>query len=1533
MRRAPLAYLALVVAGLLAGSCLGSDDPTGVAGGWNADLPISPSVVESPANAGAQPINRVRAVAVQVTDSTMVGETTVDVSPTDAQWTLSLSARLTSTPVDVTVFLYLLHVEGDVESVEYSGMVGPLTLTRGSGPVQAPDISLVRGPVANLYATGVAITSAPDTLTVGDASALEATATTSGATPPEVFWTVLDSAVLSVSGSVVTAVAPGAGRVVASAGAFADTAAIVVQPATSAPTHVDLEVLKTVDDAQPLEGSAVAFTVSVTNHGPITATDVAVFDTLAAVFTSPAHELSTGTLVGDSLWTVPRLDAGQTATWTTTATVATGAAGGSATNTAVLRSLAQSDTTPGNDAATVSVSFPLSAVPVVQITAPADSAVFDPGQAITFTGTATDAEDGDLSASIVWSSSADGALGTGPSLTLSSLSAGAHTISAEVVDSDNGVGADSIQITVALYTVPATLNVPFGGTASLPISLSEPAPPGGVTLSVVSGDPSVTAPSSGTVSIAAGALSANATLAGLSPGTTDVTVSNPQFGVAVSTVSVTAALNITSSSVSFASPFTQTVPVRLESQGTPIAAPAGGLPVTLTSSDATCVANPSPVTIPAGQVSATATLAYGGSATTPCQARVYATATGVDTDSVAVTVTPAPTLGLAAVTVGSGLQTSTYVSLGVSNHGGVTVHVASTDPATALVSPDASTPGTASIDLSVPDGTSTVNYYVQGLENTSGNVTLTASAPSFLDGQGTVAVQPAGVAIAGLGASTTTLSPDDPFYAIVGYPYFTGVYSQNVRAGGSPVTVTFTTGDSTVAALATSGQTAAKVTATIPVGASTSPTTVAAGGVALDPLAAGQTTVVASASGYVTEQDGAVAVTVSPPGITVNPTTVASDLQAAASVSLGASNHGGVTVHIASADAQVLLVSPDATTAGAASIDVQVPDGATSVQYYVQGVEGATGDVTVTASAPGFVDGSGVISVKQLAISIGALSANLTTLTPDDPFYAVVGYPYGTSVWSLSVRAGGTPINVYFTSSDSTVADFVTADLIAGTATATIPVGSPYTPTTVVNGGVALHPLAAGATKVTAVADGAATQPAGSVDVTVTAPSFSLSAPTVASGLQTSASVSLGASGHGGVTVHLASADPNTLLVSPDASTAGTSSIDVFVPDGSSSFSYYVQGFEGATGDIDVTASAPGFTDGSSTISVAQAAIAIGALGSSPTTLSPDDPFYAVVGYPYGNSVWSQNVRAGSPGVAVTFTSSAPSVATLVTSDLIAGTVGASIPAGQSTTPNTVAGGGVALDLQTAGQTTVSVAASGFVTQPAGSVPVTVSAPQIVLAGATVGSDLQTSVSGNLGATNHGGVTVHVQSLDPSTLLVSPSASTAGTGSIDIPVADGNASFTYYVQGVEGATGDVSVTASAPGFIDGSATVSVVQPGVAIGALAASTTAGAANDEFYVSVGYPYGTSVWTQVVRAGGTPITVTLTSSDPAVATLVTADQTAGSVTTTVDVGSASSPGTVAGGGAALDPLTAGQTSVSASAPGLQTQPAGTVAVTVNP
>ena len=104
----------------------------------------------------------------------------------------------------------------------------------------------------------------------------------------------------------------------------------------------------------------------------------------------------------------------------------------------------------GTDSVTITVTAPPpNQPPTATITSPADGSSFIQGDAIEFTGSAIDPEDGALTgASLVWTSSIDGQIGTGESFTRSDLSVGTHTITLVATDSQGAQGTDSVMITV-----------------------------------------------------------------------------------------------------------------------------------------------------------------------------------------------------------------------------------------------------------------------------------------------------------------------------------------------------------------------------------------------------------------------------------------------------------------------------------------------------------------------------------------------------------------------------------------------------------------------------------------------------------------------------------------------------------------------------------------------------------------------------------------------------------------------------------------------------------------------------------------------------------------------------------------------------------------------------------------------------------------------------------------------------------------------------------------------------------------------------
>ncbi len=214
--------------------------------------------------------------------------------------------------------------------------------------------------------------------------------------------------------------------------------------------------------------------------------------------------------------------------------------------------------------------------------------------------------------------------------------------------------------------------------------------------------------------------------------------------------------------------------------------------------------------------------------------------------------------------------------------------------------------------------------------------------------------------------------------------------------------------------------------------------------------------------------------------------------------------------------------------------------------------------------------------------------------------------------------------------------------------------------------------------------------------------------------------------------------------------------------------------------------------------------------------------------------------------------------------------------------------------------------------------------------GIVAGGGLQVAMSGSLqAATNDGGVTINIASSDSTKLLVSPNATTPGTPFINVFVASGALSYTFYVQGVAGASGSVTLTASTTDtqFTTGTTSVSVVEPQLVFyTGLPTSEPATSADAPFEIATFAPG----YTYEDVAAGNSLVVTLSSSNTATASLTTSSQAQTSpVTVTLQAGADMSPATVSGGGVALHAVAPGSTNISATAPG--TLP-GLQAVTLN-
>lgn len=94
--------------------------------------------------------------------------------------------------------------------------------------------------------------------------------------------------------------------------------------------------------------------------------------------------------------------------------------------------------------------------PTVLISSPSNNSLFDSATVISFAGSASDIEDGDITSGLTWTSSIDGIIGTGGSFS-TSLSDGEHTITAQTTDTGGKTSSNSITITVGTPPITGTI--------------------------------------------------------------------------------------------------------------------------------------------------------------------------------------------------------------------------------------------------------------------------------------------------------------------------------------------------------------------------------------------------------------------------------------------------------------------------------------------------------------------------------------------------------------------------------------------------------------------------------------------------------------------------------------------------------------------------------------------------------------------------------------------------------------------------------------------------------------------------------------------------------------------------------------------------------------------------------------------------------------------------------------------------------------------------------------------------------------------
>ncbi len=115
---------------------------------------------------------------------------------------------------------------------------------------------------------------------------------------------------------------------------------------------------------------------------------------------------------------------------------------------------------------TVQVDAYINPPPVVTITAPASGSAYNLGQPVTLEGSAVDTPDGNLTASLSWTSNRSGFIGTGGTVSTSTLAAGVHTITASATDKGGETGSQAITVTIGAPNGPPTSTILAPGNGS-----------------------------------------------------------------------------------------------------------------------------------------------------------------------------------------------------------------------------------------------------------------------------------------------------------------------------------------------------------------------------------------------------------------------------------------------------------------------------------------------------------------------------------------------------------------------------------------------------------------------------------------------------------------------------------------------------------------------------------------------------------------------------------------------------------------------------------------------------------------------------------------------------------------------------------------------------------------------------------------------------------------------------------------------------------------------------------------------------------
>ena len=286
----------------------------------------------------------------------------------------------------------------------------------------------------------------------------------------------------------------------------------------------------------------------------------------------------------------------------------------------------------------------------------------------------------------------------------------------------------TINVTSSLISLATGLILAPGQTSSLAVSLSTPAPTGGVTINFASLDTTI-ATITPSVFIPAGALvpSSNPQVTGVAIGTVNINATATGFAPDTRPVQVTVTASANPTSLGITATRTGTI------QG--ISAPQrhhrAVLPLQPCGDNTKSIATvPLAVTIPAGNLSATITVTGVAAGT----ANLTITSTGINTVVVPLTVAAAPAITVSAPIFGNNMIVQGSVSIPIAPATSEVMTIASSDPTHFLLTTDQTKVGTASITVQLTTSNNSVPaFYIEG-QNHTGTTAITATPTASATG-------------------------------------------------------------------------------------------------------------------------------------------------------------------------------------------------------------------------------------------------------------------------------------------------------------------------------------------------------------------------------------------------------------------------------------------------------------------------------------------------------------------------------------------------------------------------------------------------------------------------------------------------------------------------------------------------------------------------------------------------------------------------------------------------------------------------------